>query len=158
MPLVQPGAKAKDFTLQGTRGEKVPLSALKGKPCVLAFLKSTCAYCAEEAPRLGEVLKDHAGEEVNLVGVAAGNDDAKAIESFASKHGVDIPFTLDPGRKVRDAFGVSIVPTVVFLDKEGNVVCAYEGSTDKFADAVNQTIAHLTMGTPPPKYDQKGSG
>jgi cytochrome c biogenesis protein CcmG/thiol:disulfide interchange protein DsbE len=158
MPLVEPGAKAKDFTLEGIKGEKVTLSGLKGKPSVLTFLKSTCEYCAHEAPRLAEVFKEHEGEEVNLVGVAAGNDDAKAIGSFASKHGVKIPWALDPGRKLRDALGLNIVPTLVFLDKEGNVVCAYEGSTDKLADAVDHTIAHLTKGTPLPKYDLKGSG
>jgi peroxiredoxin len=158
MALVEPGAKAKEFTLESTKGAKVTLSGLKDKPSVLTFLKSTCAYCAQEAPRLAEVFKEHAGEEVNLIGVAAGNDDAKAIESFASKHGVKIPWTLDPGRKVRDAFGVSIVPTLVFLDKDGNVVRAYEGSTDGLASAVDHTIAHLTKEADLPKYDQKGSG
>ncbi len=159
MATISPGAKAPDFDLKGASGEKVGLSARQpaGKPAVITFLKSTCPYCQAEAPRLAEVFSKHK-DKVALLGVTCGQDSERDISQFAKQHGLDFPWGMDPNRAVRQAYGATIVPTVVFVDAKGKVAKAYEGSTERLPSAVDQMIGSLTGGGAAPDYDEVGSG
>lgn len=157
MAIISAGAKAPDFELKGAKGEKVSLAAAAGKPAVITFIKSTCPYCRVEAPKLAKVLSKHK-DKVALLGIACGQDSERDITEFAKAHGLDMPWGMDPDRRVRQAYGTTIVPTLVFVDKDGKIVNAYEGSTDRLAPAVDQMIASLTGGGPAPDYKEVGSG
>jgi peroxiredoxin len=157
MAIISTGAKAPDFDLKGAQGEKVRLAAAAGKPAVITFLKSTCPYCQAEAPRLAKALSKNR-DKVALLGITCGQDTEKDIAQFAKAHGLDLPWGMDPDKRIRQAYGTTIVPTVVFVDKDGKVVKAYEGSTDGLASAVDQMIASLTGAGPVPEYDETGSG
>jgi len=157
MAIISAGAKAPGFDLKGAKGGKVSLAAASGKPAVITFIKSTCPYCQVEAPKLAEVLSKHK-DEVTLLGITSGQDTERDITLFANAQGLDFPWGMDPGRKTREAYGATIVPTLIFVDSSGKVVGAYEGSTDGLAAAVDQMIAALAGGGPAPDYDEVGSG
>ena len=44
--------QAPDITLVTTRGERIALSDLRGKPLLVTFWATTCTTCMEEMPRL----------------------------------------------------------------------------------------------------------
>lgn len=158
MSAIKPGAKAPEFKLKGARGEQVSLSGASGEPTVVTFLKSTCPYCQQEAPKLAEAFAKHKGDAIAVLGITSGNDTEKDISDFAKRHHLDFAWGMDPGRRVRDAYGATIVPTLVFVGKDGNVAKVYEGSTDRLADAVDRTIQALVSGGPLPNYAEVGSG
>jgi cytochrome c biogenesis protein CcmG/thiol:disulfide interchange protein DsbE len=157
MAIITAGTKAPDFDLKGAAGDRVSLSAAKGKPAVITFLKSTCAYCDAEAPKLAKVFAKHK-DDVALLGIASGRDSERDIAAFTKGHGLDMPWGMDPDRKVRGGYGATIVPTLVFVDAEGKVLKAYEGSTEGLSAAVDQMIASMTGGGAAPDYDEHGSG
>jgi len=158
MPAIEQGAKAPQFKVKTSSGEEANLGGASGKPAVLAFLKSTCAYCQQEAPKLSQVVAKHKGAPVSVVGVTSGNDSEKDISDFAKRSHLDFAWAMDPGRKVREAYGITIVPTLVFLGKDGSVAAVYEGSTERLADAVDRTMFALVSDGPLPDYAEKGSG
>jgi protein SCO1/2 len=56
-----PGVHAHDFTLRNQRGQRVPLSAYRGKVVVLAFLSSRCRTCALVADQVRGALDEVEG-------------------------------------------------------------------------------------------------
>ena len=103
--MVEEGKPAPDFELATDSGERVKLSALRGKPIVLYFYpKDDTAGCTAQACGIRDVYSDFRERGAVVLGVSPDNEASHA--KFKQKH--SLPFTLlaDPEHKVAEQYGV----------------------------------------------------
>ena len=124
---------APDFTVFDTQGNQVKLSDFFGKPIVLNFWASWCPPCKGEMPHFDEVYADEKGNVVfMMVDMVDGQRETqKKGEQYVKDQGYDLPIYFDNQQQAAATYGISSIPTTVFIDKDGNIVTGYQGAIDK---------------------------
>jgi peroxiredoxin Q/BCP len=105
MNLLQPGAKAPDFSTTDQSGKKITLKDYRGKKVVLYFYpKDDTPGCTKEACAFRDHFAEFKQLGVEVLGVSV--DTEKSHKSFAEKF--KLPFTLlaDTDKKIVNAYGV----------------------------------------------------
>jgi peroxiredoxin len=115
----QKGFAAPDFSLETSQGEKIELSALRGKPLILNFWASWCPPCRAEMPAL-QALHERYGSEFVLLGINASTQDSlpKAYQLIAELN-LTFPILLDSSGTAVSAYRVFSLPTTFFIDRQG---------------------------------------
>jgi cytochrome c biogenesis protein CcmG, thiol:disulfide interchange protein DsbE len=128
------GKPAPAFTLpvaaNGEAGARMSTAELKGRPIVLDFWASWCGPCAVEAPVLDRLARRYEKRGLVVLGVNT-SDTAEVIKAYASKKGLSYPTVLDGGSVVSDQYGVEKLPSLVVIDKAGNVAAYLVGVVDE---------------------------
>lgn len=121
MTTIAVGHAAPGFTLKSLDGKKYALAKLLEKgPVVAAFFKISCPVCQFTFPFLQRLAEWHAGETATVIGVS--QDDARGTKEFIREYGVTFPTLLDdPGYPVSNAYGLSMVPTILLIEPDGKV-------------------------------------
>jgi thiol-disulfide isomerase/thioredoxin len=122
-PIV--GHLAPDFTLATPLGELVSLSdqvdrdGNLGRPVVLNFWASWCGPCRIETPHLQNASLKHKNR-VAILGINQG-ENASTVSEFGLSFGLTYPLLVDEEDEVTDLYGVSNLPTTIFIDRKGVV-------------------------------------
>jgi thiol-disulfide isomerase/thioredoxin len=130
--------------LQETRylGPKPPpLASLKGSPVLLFFWAHWCGDCKAEAPVIARLKQEFAGQHLAVIGPtqlygydaqgadAAPEQERAYIESVRAKYYStlqDMPVPLS--KQNFDAYGASTTPTLVVLNRAGQVALYHPGA------------------------------
>jgi cytochrome c biogenesis protein CcmG/thiol:disulfide interchange protein DsbE len=131
MPMLDPGrsklvgspapAFALPIMINGVAGSRVNITEYRGKVVVVDFWASWCPPCRAQAPIIDRVARRRAGKDVTFLGVStAGDDWARAVQ-FAKAENLSYVSLFDGDSKVSDAYRVQSLPTLVVLDRQGNV-------------------------------------
>ncbi len=103
--MVEQGKKAPDFTLPGDGGEKIKLSALKGKAVVVYFYpKDDTPGCTKEAIAFTELLPEFQKAGATIIGISP--DTAEKHDKFIAKHDLGVRLAADENTKVAEKYGV----------------------------------------------------
>jgi thiol-disulfide isomerase/thioredoxin len=119
-------------------GETLRLSDLQGQVVVMNFWASWCGPCVAEMPAFERVYNEYRDRGVTFLGIDT-QDRELAARAFVDRIGVTYPLTTDEtGRlavefEVIEANGVFLLPSTVFLDRNGRPV-------GKFAGAINESV------------------
>ena len=76
------GDMAPDFTLEDTEGNKVTLSALRGKVVMVNFWATWCPPCKEEMPSMERLNKIMAGEDFVMLAINADDNGRAVVPDF----------------------------------------------------------------------------
>jgi cytochrome c biogenesis protein CcmG/thiol:disulfide interchange protein DsbE len=109
-----------DLLRGGDAGDRVRLEDLRGQVVVLDFWASWCKPCEEQAAILEQVSQEVSGEDVYVLGVAT-SDSPEAARRFLESHDSSYPSAYDQGNATANAYGVSVLPTLVVIDPMGKV-------------------------------------
>jgi len=131
------GGKAPSFTLASTSGSTGRLADLLGKPIVINFWATYCPPCKAEMPLLDRTLASRSGISLVLVDEGEGRDAARA---FLSSLGIDRPSLLDTDLGAGRAYGVSALPTTVFVRSDGTIDRRQVGQLDERVLAAELSI------------------
>jgi peroxiredoxin len=111
---------APEFTVSSITGEEYTLSQFKGKPLVLALGASWCPHCNHEAPIFQKMYNKYEGR-VEMLGVLM-KSPQKESEEMIRKHKLTFKIGLDPEGKVGKAYGVTGIPVLFFINRDGYIV------------------------------------
>lgn len=114
--VLQPGEAAPDFALPVVQGGTMALSALQGKPTLLAFVTAECPYCQKLNKQL-EAFE--LNENQQLVFICTGEEGARKISETYS---FTYPVLIDSAGSISQAYKTPGVPAVYQIDTDGNVV------------------------------------
>ncbi len=125
--------KAPDFTVVDTDGNSVMLSDLIGKPIVLNFWASWCPPCKSEMPEFNEVYQD-VKDDIIFMMVDLVDGQRETVDkgsNYVNDEGFTFPVYFDTKQDAAIQYGISSIPTTIFIDKDGYMVTGMQGAMDK---------------------------
>jgi thiol-disulfide isomerase/thioredoxin len=119
VPL-QIGEVAPDFRLKRLAEGEASLSELRGRPVLVNFWASWCKPCRAEMPEIISAYQAHrdAGLEVLAVNLTD-QERMKDVRKFTAEVGLPFTVLLDQKGDVRERYGLTAVPTSIFIDSAG---------------------------------------
>jgi len=130
---VLPGLKRADAPsvefglLDGTR---IHLADLRGRPVLLTFWSTTCGPCLEEIPDLVQLHDSLSSRGFKLIAVAMPYDPPLAVRDFARARKLPYAIAIDVQGVTARAFGVSVIPSAVLIDRDGRIAWQQTGRID----------------------------
>lgn len=118
-PLI--GESAPDFTLNTIRQQKVNLTQFReGKPAIVFFWATWCPHCRVQLKEIKKNKNVFQEKGIKIVLIDLG-ENAKQVESYMTKNGIDLDVFLDEDSSVSNEYGVIGIPTFILIDKDGIV-------------------------------------
>ncbi|HML15485.1 MAG TPA: redoxin family protein [Bryobacteraceae bacterium] len=106
-------------------GAEIDLAALRGKVVLLDFWATWCTPCQRELPNLEKLHKEFQDQGVVVVGMNVG-EDRQTVQDFLKSAGLTLPVVpLEENAELIAALSVNAYPTMVVVDREGNIA-SYE--------------------------------
>jgi peroxiredoxin len=122
MSALTPGRTAPSFSLEGTDRKTYTLGDdLKSKLVVAAFFKKECPVCQLAFPFLERIHQAYQGAPVEVLGIA--QNDRHEAQQFAAEYNLTFPIAIDDEPyKVSTAYGLTNVPSVFLIDRDGKIL------------------------------------
>lgn len=105
-------------------GTKVATSSLADKDLIgVYFSAHWCPPCRGFTPQLADCYKaiKGAGKSFEIIFVSFDRDDASFKEYFGEMPWLALPFDSDKKEKLSEDYGVSGIPALIFLNKDGSL-------------------------------------
>jgi thiol-disulfide isomerase/thioredoxin len=134
--LVDGGATGDDTALvtgvyDTPDGGQLDLTSFRGEPLVVNFFASWCAPCRAELPEFARVSRDLDGT-VRFVALNTRESaaDVPAALELLAETGVTFPVGLGENGSLLETVGATVMPTTVFVDRDGRAVVVHQGQLD----------------------------
>ncbi len=112
---------------------------------ILDFWASWCSPCVEELPVVTEVAAEFREKNVVLCAVNVGEDAAK-IRQFLAGRDLQLMVGSDVNERVANAYGAKTLPTLVLIDRQGNIQRVHEGHRPDLKSVLRNELATLVAG------------
>lgn len=127
--ILAQGAPAPVFALPSLDGGTTALpDLLPSAPLLLVFFKVSCPVCQLTLPVLDRIHRGRAAGSISIIGIS--QDEAENTRDFNRRFGVGFPVLLDTSRnhyQASDAYGITNVPTLFLVGREGTITRRVEG-------------------------------
>ena len=142
---------AVDFSLRSVDGQTVTSNSLRGEVVVLAFGASWLPLSKTQLQGVRKLADEYANRSVVVYWVSTESDDPKSknfasdeqLRAFSQKYGLKVTVLRDPDGAVSKKFGIDQLPSMVILDKQGNISGAPIGGLDPQGNLAGQLASRL---------------
>jgi thiol-disulfide isomerase/thioredoxin len=106
---------------------------------VLDFWATWCPPCREELPTVDK-LRAEFGDKVQFFGIS--DEDAGTVKGFLRKNNNGLPTLMDQKETVHRQYGVSAIPTLLVIDRDGVIRSHFIGgrSPETLRDAIAKVL------------------
>jgi len=119
-----------EFSMRSIDGRPVTSESLRGEVVVLAFGASWLPLSRTQLQGIRKLADEYSDRGVVVYFVSTESEDAKSknfasdeqLRAFAEKYGLKVTVLRDPDGAVSKKLGIDQLPSIVILDKQGNVV------------------------------------
>lgn len=118
-----------DFIVETIDGKEFSLSSYRGKPMVLLFWRSDVAETLKVLNDL-DLAYDRYGEKIDFVCIDVSIDEPSTKEEIANylkSNNIDIAMYYDTNNNAIENYNISFLPSVIYLDKDRNIINTKEG-------------------------------
>lgn len=127
-------AQLPQVTLKSMDGKTVAIDKLSnnGKPFIIDFFATWCKPCNRELDAISEVYADwqeETGVKIYAVSIDQGQNINK-VKPLVDNHNWEYEVLLDPNGDLKRALGVQMIPYVLIVDGQGQIVYRHNGYTD----------------------------
>jgi len=130
------GSKAPGFVLDRLEGGRESLEEILARgPALVALYKISCPVCQLALPFLDRISKG------SLQVIAISQDDERGTHRFRETFKVAMPTLLDrerDGYPVSNGFGITHVPSLFLIDRDGTITLAQSGFVKSELDALGK--------------------
>ena len=140
-----------DFSLRSIDGQTVTSNGLRGEVVVLAFGASWLPLSRTQLQGVRKLADEYSDRGLVVYWVSTESDNAKSknyasdeqLRSFSQKYGLKVTVLRDPDGAISKKFGIDQLPSIVILDKEGNVSGTPIGGLDPNGNLAAQLASRL---------------
>jgi len=140
-----------DFSLRSIDGQTVSSGSLRGEVVVLAFGASWLPLSKTQLQGVRKLADEYSNRAVIVYWVSTESADPKSknfasdeqLRGFAQKYGLKVTVLRDNDGAVSKKFGIDQLPSIVILDKEGNMSGAPIGGLDPNGNLAGQLASRL---------------
>ncbi len=133
--------EAPDFTLNALSGPPVTLSSLRGRIVIMEFWATWCGPCRMSTPSIEAIYREHKDKPVSVLLINAG-EDAAAVREWAGNR-FTATILLDIEGTVRRQYGVSSIPQLFVVDKQGHITYDKSGYGGGLEQSLRLVIKQL---------------
>jgi thiol-disulfide isomerase/thioredoxin len=120
-------------------GQWTEASNFKGKVLVLDFWATWCGPCRESMPYIQAMYDRLKPKGLEVIGITT--EERRAVDKYFAAKPIPYPIYLDEDMSANKAFNVKQLPTVVVLDREGNVAFVGHPEDAEMAAAVDKALS-----------------
>jgi len=124
------------------KGQKLDLTAYKGKVVLIDFWATWCGPCQKSMPFLNGLRNERQKDGFEVVAINV-DEDSDAARQFLQAHPVDYPIAFDPKGECPSNFNVEAMPSSYFIDKTGKVRKIHLGYRDGDQADIRELISAL---------------
>ena len=135
--VIKVGQMAPPIETIDLEGGKFSLESFKGRPLLVDFGSVICEACGEMVKEITRVQKKYADTDLQFVMIADGAVPAEMTRDFFSRLGATFTIVRDANWSYFEAYGVTVVPFKVTIDREGLIRAlhvGYAADLDKLLD------------------------
>ena len=118
-----------DFSMRTIDGQTISSESLRGEVVVLAFGASWLPLSRTQLQGVRKLADEYSDRGVVVYFVSTESEDQKSknfatddqLRAFAQKYGLKVTVLRDPDGSISKKFGIDQLPSIVILDKQGNV-------------------------------------
>jgi cytochrome c biogenesis protein CcmG, thiol:disulfide interchange protein DsbE len=144
-------AQSVQFSLKSIDGQTVTSDSLRGEVVVLAFGASWLPLSKTQLQGVRKLADEYSNRGVVVYWVSTESDDSKSknyasddqLRAFSQKWGLKVTVLRDPDGAISKKLGVDQLPSIVILDKEGNVSGGPIGGLDPSGNLAGQLASRL---------------
>ncbi|MEO0115591.1 MAG: TlpA disulfide reductase family protein [candidate division WOR-3 bacterium] len=129
-----------DFTLESMQGDKVTLSALKGKVVILDFWATWCPPCRAAIPKLIELYNKYRNQGLLILGIAL--DERDKVVKLSKEMEINYPVLFDD-KVTSKNYEIQSIPTLFVIDKKGKQVHKEIGFSEEGFQEIEEKIVQL---------------
>ena len=118
---ISQGNIAPDFTLKDLNGLEVSLQEFRRKVVLLNFWATWCSPCRREIPSMVELYQRYKDSGLEIIGVNLDKLGKSEVEKFSQEYKINFPVVLNSAGDVASRYGVVVLPTTIFLDRNGRI-------------------------------------
>src|SRR4051812_36269043 len=141
------GKEAPAFSISAYDGKPITSEQVKGQPHLVYFWFTNCPPCVKTSPILAELYNKYASKGFKVVGANADKVlelpyDDKVRADYAKKYGFNFTLAHLNAQTQQNYGGVSVFPTLFFVDKSGTIVKHFVNFQEKatLEAAIQQAI------------------
>lgn len=119
-----------EFSLRSVDGQTVTSESLRGEVVVMAFGASWLPLSRTQLQGIRKLADEYSNRGVVVYWVSTESEDAKSknyasdeqLRAFAQKYGLKVTVLRDPDGGISKKMGIDQLPSIIILDKQGNLV------------------------------------
>ena len=140
-----------DFSLRSIDGQTVSSESLRGEIVVLAFGASWLPLSRTQLQGVRKLADEYSNRGVVVYWVSTDSDDPKSknfasdeqLRGFSQKYGLKVTVLRDHDGVISKKFGIDQLPSIVILDKHGNLAAGPISGLDPGGNLAAQLASHL---------------
>ena len=117
------------FSMRSVDGETITSQSLRGEVVVLAFGASWLPLSRTQLQGVRKLADEYSSRGVVVYWVSTESEDPKSknfatdeqLRAFSQKYGLKVTVLRDPDGAISKKFGIDQLPSIIILDKQGNV-------------------------------------
>ncbi|HEX8475158.1 MAG TPA: TlpA disulfide reductase family protein [Pyrinomonadaceae bacterium] len=140
-----------NFRLRTTEGGEITSEMVRGEVVVLAFGASWLPLSRKQIEGVQKLADQYAEQNLRVYWVSTESDSPKSknyatdnqLRDFAKKHGLKVAVLRDPDGKFLKELRIDQLPSIVILDRTGNVNVPIIGGLDPGGNLADQLATRL---------------
>jgi thiol-disulfide isomerase/thioredoxin len=144
-----PGDAPPDFLGRDASGHDVHVQDMHGKVVLITFWASWCGYCLKELPILAGIQKLAGPGQLQVVAISYNEDYDNFRKIHHNLRKENMLLTYDSNASVSKAFGVSGIPHMLMIGRNGRIAHVHVGYDESMLDTIIAEVNAL-LATPAP--------
>jgi thiol-disulfide isomerase/thioredoxin len=147
---------APDFLLPAVDGSMVRLSDHSGKVIIVDFWATWCPPCVEMLPVLSKLHRNFSDKGLVVLSISLDRDGLGALGTFVHENMIPYKVLMGNDKITRSFGGVSSIPTLFIVDREGRLVRKLTGY-HSYGELKDQVSKYLEAEEPVARSQEPGT-